>query len=567
MTSSWLRLLAVLALVAAAHGLDAQGRAGTRRRVALHRRRREPHALLAARSDHRGELRDARGGVDVARRQLRPDGRLRSFDRRRSTSTACCTPWPAQRRTVAAIDPGDRRDGVDLPRAAHHALGPRHAQQLRQGRGLCRGRRAPRDLLHLAGVLPARPRRQVRRAPRELGHARCRFAGFPAQRRRRHAARPGQGLGAVADLRATSTTPNHGIPRDLGNLSTSSPPIVVNGVVVVGNVHEQGYYQTRIENIPGDILAYDAAQRQAAVEVPRHPAAGRVRPRHLEERCVEAHRRRLVVGADVGRSGARPRLHPDQSADDRLLRRLPARRQPVRHQPARARRQDRQARVALPDGAPRHLELRQPARRRCCSTCRSTARQTPIVVRDDQAGLRLHLQSRDRAADLADRRASRRRIGSARRGAVADAAVSDPAQAVRDPGADRGQPDRLHAGAAQGGDRDHQALQDRAALQSADPGRASVRPAVVRELPVRAPATSTGRPWPIPRPACCSSATQRSCRAENMVPGAQMDEPERSEDHRAGRWRNGWSPIAATCAGRRGCRSGSRPTAASSPST
>jgi quinoprotein glucose dehydrogenase len=48
-----------------------------------------------------------------------------------------------------------------------------------------------------------------------------------------------------------------GIPRELGNLSTSSPPIVVNGVIVVGNVHEQGYYQTRIENIPGDILAYD----------------------------------------------------------------------------------------------------------------------------------------------------------------------------------------------------------------------------------------------------------------------------------------------------------------------
>ena len=49
-----------------------------------------------------------------------------------------------------------------------------------------------------------------------------------------------------------------GIPRELGNISTSSPPIVVNGVVVVGNVHEQGYYQTRIENIPGDVLAYDA---------------------------------------------------------------------------------------------------------------------------------------------------------------------------------------------------------------------------------------------------------------------------------------------------------------------
>jgi len=53
--------------------------------------------------------------------------------------------------------------------------------------------------------------------------------------------------------------PEQGIPNDLGNLSTSSPPIVVNGVVIVGNVHEQGYYQTRTENIPGDILAYDAA--------------------------------------------------------------------------------------------------------------------------------------------------------------------------------------------------------------------------------------------------------------------------------------------------------------------
>ena len=52
--------------------------------------------------------------------------------------------------------------------------------------------------------------------------------------------------------------PDHGIPRDLGNISSSSPPIVVNGVVIVGNVHEQGYYQTRTENIPGDILAYDA---------------------------------------------------------------------------------------------------------------------------------------------------------------------------------------------------------------------------------------------------------------------------------------------------------------------
>jgi len=52
--------------------------------------------------------------------------------------------------------------------------------------------------------------------------------------------------------------PNHGIPRELGYITSSSPPIVVNGVVVVGNSAEQGYLQTRIENVPGDILAFDA---------------------------------------------------------------------------------------------------------------------------------------------------------------------------------------------------------------------------------------------------------------------------------------------------------------------
>ena len=51
---------------------------------------------------------------------------------------------------------------------------------------------------------------------------------------------------------------DYGIPRELGYITTSSPPIVVNGVVVVGNSAEQGYNQTRIENVPGDILAFDA---------------------------------------------------------------------------------------------------------------------------------------------------------------------------------------------------------------------------------------------------------------------------------------------------------------------
>ena len=52
--------------------------------------------------------------------------------------------------------------------------------------------------------------------------------------------------------------PYDGIPLERGYITSSSPPIVVNGVVVVGNSAEQGYNQSRIENVPGDILGYDA---------------------------------------------------------------------------------------------------------------------------------------------------------------------------------------------------------------------------------------------------------------------------------------------------------------------
>ncbi|MGD8728867.1 MAG: PQQ-binding-like beta-propeller repeat protein, partial [Gemmatimonadota bacterium] len=52
--------------------------------------------------------------------------------------------------------------------------------------------------------------------------------------------------------------PDMGVPRELGYITSSSPPIVVNGTIVVGNSAEQGYNQTRIENVPGDILGYDA---------------------------------------------------------------------------------------------------------------------------------------------------------------------------------------------------------------------------------------------------------------------------------------------------------------------
>ncbi len=51
--------------------------------------------------------------------------------------------------------------------------------------------------------------------------------------------------------------PYEGIPLETGYITASSPPIVVNDTIVVGNSAEQGYLQARVENVPGDILAYD----------------------------------------------------------------------------------------------------------------------------------------------------------------------------------------------------------------------------------------------------------------------------------------------------------------------
>jgi glucose dehydrogenase len=52
--------------------------------------------------------------------------------------------------------------------------------------------------------------------------------------------------------------PTEGLPKEVGYITSSSAPLVVGNVVVLGNSHEQGYNQTRMENVPGHIMAYDA---------------------------------------------------------------------------------------------------------------------------------------------------------------------------------------------------------------------------------------------------------------------------------------------------------------------
>jgi glucose dehydrogenase len=69
---------------------------------------------------------------------------------------------------------------------------------------------------------------------------------------------------------------HEGIDRRVGNITTSSPPIVVNGVVVVGNSSSRGRYNTRIENVPGDILGYDARTGENLWKFKTIPGPGEV---------------------------------------------------------------------------------------------------------------------------------------------------------------------------------------------------------------------------------------------------------------------------------------------------
>jgi quinoprotein glucose dehydrogenase len=73
---------------------------------------------------------------------------------------------------------------------------------------------------------------------------------FPARK-----ARPGETWDPVKKIGADGTI---GIDPSYGQIANSSPAIVVNDVIVVGNSAIHGYYPVRVRNIPGFIRGFDA---------------------------------------------------------------------------------------------------------------------------------------------------------------------------------------------------------------------------------------------------------------------------------------------------------------------
>jgi quinoprotein glucose dehydrogenase len=72
---------------------------------------------------------------------------------------------------------------------------------------------------------------------------------FPARK-----ARPGETWDPVKKIGADGTV---GIDPSYGQIAASSPAIVVNNVIVVGNSSIHGYYPVRVRNIPGFIRGFD----------------------------------------------------------------------------------------------------------------------------------------------------------------------------------------------------------------------------------------------------------------------------------------------------------------------
>lgn len=151
-----------------------------------------------------------------------------------------------QRRTVVSIDP---RTGETLwtYREPHTKRFERSMRQ-NYGKGIAYAEVDGRGVVFIT-------------TPAFFLHAIDAETGYPLENWGRPVPIPGFPKTGVVDLMAdlgVPYDPYYGHPDEHQVITSSSPPIVVNGVVIVGNSAEQGYYQTRKENIKGDILAYDA---------------------------------------------------------------------------------------------------------------------------------------------------------------------------------------------------------------------------------------------------------------------------------------------------------------------
>ena len=228
-----------------------------------------------------------------------------------------------------------------------------------------------------------------------------------------------------------------GLPRE-GRVANTSPPAIVGNVLVASismhtgstpNLPGASINEQWPMNIPGDVVAYDTktgkmlwrfniiprpGEEGAETWLTADPKVWEV-PGGLNDWAKERPDLRESSNRYTGNAGfwapvtADPELGmfyvADGIADERLLRRVPARQQPLCQLGACARREDRQACLALPADPPRYLGLR-PADR---ADPRGHHRGGPSGKGGrpaHEAGIRLRVRPRDGQAGVADRGAA-----------------------------------------------------------------------------------------------------------------------------------------------------------------
>ena len=190
---------------------------------------------------------------------------------------------------------------------------------------------------------------------------------------------------------------------------------------------------------PGFARPYSRVRRElrrAALDLPHHSPARRVRLRHLVEGRLQAVGRRQRVGRRDRRRQERDGVRRHRIGVVRFLRRHAPRRQSIRRLRARARRAHRQTRLAFPGHQARRLGLRLP----CLAESRNgDAQRAPGRRRraDHQVRLRLRPQPQDRRAAVPGRVPQGPAVRDRRRASVRAAAVPGQAAAIYAPGADR----------------------------------------------------------------------------------------------------------------------------------
>ncbi len=294
------RRLGLLSLLAAllwvSTGMSGQDRSGDRasavhgqRRLAALHRRHPRHEVLAARSDQRLQLQQARSRLALQDRQPRPASRVQARRHAARWSRASLYTTAGTRRVGRRARRQDRRADLGAQPCAKASAPPIAPRQL-SGRGVV--------------VLD---RRQGRRA-HPLRHDRLPPGRAQREDRRDRSARFGKD--GVVDLKDGAVFGNGPADRSRDRrdrpaldadrrrrTSSSSARRSSEGTTVDDAQQHQG---------PGARVR--RADRQAALDVQHDPAPGRVRQRHVGERVVGDQRQHRRVDADHGRRGARPRL-------------------------------------------------------------------------------------------------------------------------------------------------------------------------------------------------------------------------------------------------------------------